>query len=84
MNTNVEELLGSRHGAVWIKYGSRMVKCTKQIIKRISGRHRNLQINNHPGGCINLYFTDINNSKEEIEQLVMEYNNNHINTKCYE
>ena len=33
MNTNVEELLGSRHGAVWIKYGSRMVKCTKQIIK---------------------------------------------------
>ena len=52
----------------------------KKAVRRVFGtrnrRMQNLQINNHEGGCINLYFLDC--SKEEIDQLILE-NKSYLN-----
>ena len=70
MDQTKDELLGSLFGAVKIVCGSRIVKRVRNSVKAISRKEHNLQINNHQGGNINFYITDV--TKEEIAQLFMD------------
>ena len=73
METTNEELLGSRlrgakgDGALGIR------KYLRKIFRKFSQQQRNLQINCQQGMTINLCVIDA--KKENIENLIMEYNN---------
>ena len=74
MKTTKDELpVGSLAGAAKTDRGSGIMKRIKKHFKRICRKQRNLQIINHQGGSINFYLID--EKKENIENLIMEYNN---------
>lgn len=74
MKTTKDELpIGSLSGAAKTDRGSGIMKRIKKHFKRICRKQRNLQIINQQGGSI--YLVMVDNTKEEISQLIMEYNN---------
>lgn len=74
MTTTNEDLLGgSLSGAAKTDGGSGIKKRIKRYFNRICRKQRNLQIINQHGGSI--YLVMVDNTKEEISQLIMEYNN---------
>ena len=74
MTTTNEDLLGgSLSGAAKTDGGSGIKKRIKSYFNRICRKQRNLQIINQHGGSI--YLVMVDNTKEEISQLIMEYNN---------
>ena len=79
MDITNDQLLGSLTGAVKTDCGSGILKRITKTFKRICRQQRNLQIINQQGASINLYVIDSN--KENIENLIMEYNNNLITKK---
>ena len=76
MEKTQEELLGSLAGAARSDCGSGIMKRIIKTFKKIFRKNRSLQIINQQGASINLYVIDA--QKENIENLIMEYNN-HLN-----
>ena len=70
---NIDELTGSKRGAAMTKCSPRIKKYLTKIFRNLARKERNLQIINHQGGSINFYLID--EKKENIENLIMEYNN---------
>ena len=70
---NIDELTGSKRGVAKTKGGPRIKKYLTKIFRHLARKERNLQIINHQGGSINFYLID--EKKENIENLIMEYNN---------
>ncbi len=73
MEKKTDELLGSRIGAALTACGSKLLTKTKSVIRHLIRGQRHLHINNSQGGNVYLYIVDY--TKEEIKQLIMEYNN---------
>lgn len=76
---NSDELTGSKRGAAKTKGSPRIKKYLTKIFRHLARKERNLQIINHQGVSINFYLID--EKKEDIENLIMEYNhliNNNI------
>ena len=69
----IDELTGSKRGAAKTKCSPRIKKYLTKIFRNLARKERNLQIINHQGGSINFYLID--EKKENIENLIMEYNN---------
>jgi len=72
-NSTIDELTGSKRGVAKTEGGPGIKKYLYKIFKHFSRKERNLQIINHQGGSINFYLID--EKKENIENLIMEYNN---------
>ena len=70
---NNDELIGSKRGVAKTKGGPNYKKYLTKIFRHFTRKERNLQIINHQGGSINFYLID--EKKENIENLIMEYNN---------
>jgi uncharacterized protein YbgA (DUF1722 family) len=70
---NNDELIGSKRGVAKTKGGPNYKKYLTNIFRHFTRKERNLQIINHQGGSINFYLID--EKKENIENLIMEYNN---------
>ena len=70
---NNDELIGSKRGGAKTKGGPNFQKYLTKIFRHFTRKERNLQIINHQGGSINFYLID--EKKENIENLIMEYNN---------
>lgn len=68
---NIDELTGSKRGAAKTKGSPRIKKYLTKIFRHLARKERNLQIINH-GVSINFYLID--EKKEDIENLIMEYN----------
>ena len=71
--SNIDELTGSKRGAAKTKGSPRIKKYLTKIFRHLARKERNLQIINHQGVSINFYLID--EKKESIENLIMEYNN---------
>ena len=71
--SNFDELIGSKRGVAKTKGGPNYKKYLTKIFRHFTRKERNLQIINHQGGSINFYLID--EKKENIENLIMEYNN---------
>lgn len=71
MESTTEELLGSLSGAVKTEGGSKFTKAMKKAFGKICRKLRKQEIN-IIGGSVNLILVDC--SKEEIDNLIMEYN----------
>ena len=72
-NSTIDELIGSKRGVAKTKGGPNYKKYLTKIFRHFTRKERNLQIINHQGGSINFYLID--EKKENIENLIMEYNN---------
>ena len=66
----LNELPGSQCGGAMTEIAPRMMKKIKKFFRRNCRQHKKLEITNHPGGTINLWFVE--NTKEEIAQLILE------------
>lgn len=75
----LNELPGSKRGGAMTEIAPSMMKRIKKIFRRNCRQHKKLEITNHPGGTINLWFVE--NTKEEIAQLILECNGNINNTR---
>ena len=71
--STTDELMGSKRGVAKTKGGPNFQKYLTKIFRHFTRKERNLQIINHQGGSINFYLID--EKKENIENLIMEYNN---------
>ena len=71
--SNFDELIGSKRGVAKTKGGPRIKKYLTKIFRHLARKERNLQIINHQGASINFYLID--EKRENIENLIMEYNN---------
>ena len=74
-----EELPGSKRGGAMTEIAPSMMKRIKKFFRRNCRHHKKLEITNHPGGTINLWFVE--NTKEEIAQLILECKGNINNTR---
>ena len=74
-----EELPGSTRGGAMTEIAPSMMKRIKKFFRRNCRQHKKLEITNHPGGTINLWFVE--NTKEEIAQLILECKGNINNTR---
>ena len=74
-----EELPGSKHGGAMTEIAPSMMKRIKKFFRRNCRQHKKLEITNHPGGTINLWFVE--NTKEEIAQLILECKGNINNAR---
>ena len=74
-----DELLGSQRGGAMTEIAPSMMKRIKKFFRRNCRQHKKLEITNHPGGTINLWFVE--NTKEEIAQLILECKGNINNTR---
>ena len=75
----LNELLGSQRGGAMTEIAPSMMKRIKKFFRRNCHQHKKLEITNHPGGTINLWFVE--NTKEEIAQLILECKGNINNTR---
>ena len=73
MKKKTADLQGSSVGVALTACGSKLLTKTKRLIRYLIRSQRHLHINNNQGGCINFILVDY--TKEEIKQLIMEYNN---------
>ena len=74
-----EELPGSTRGGAMTEIAPSMMKRIKKFFRRNCRQHKKLEITNHPGGTINLWFVE--NTKEEIAQLILECKGNINNAR---
>ena len=74
-----EELPGSTRGGAMTEIAPSMMKRIKKFFRRNCHHHKKLEITNHPGGTINLWFVE--NTKEEIAQLILECKGNINNAR---
>ena len=74
-----EELPGSTRGGAMTEIAPSMMKRIKKFFRRNCRQHKKLEITNHPGGTINLWFVE--NTKEEIAQLILECKGNINNSR---
>lgn len=74
-----EELPGSTRGGAMTEIAPGMMKKIKKFFRRNCRQHKKLEITNHPGGTINLWLVE--NTKEEIAQLILECKGNINNTR---
>ena len=74
-----EELPGSQCGGAMTEIAPSMMKRIKKFFRRNCHQHKKLEITNHPGGTINLWFVE--NTKEEIAQLILECKGNINNAR---
>ena len=74
-----EELPGSTRGGAMTEIAPSMMKRIKKFFRRNCHQYKKLEITNHPGGTINLWLME--NTKEEIAQLIMECKGNINNTR---
>ena len=75
----LNELPGSKYGGAMTEIAPSMMKRIKKFFRRNCHHHKKLEITNHPGGTINLWFVE--NTKEEIAQLILECKGNINNTR---
>ena len=75
----LNELPGSQCGGAMTEIAPSMMKRIKKFFRRNCHHHKKLEITNHPGGTINLWLVE--NTKEEIAQLIMECKGNINNTR---
>lgn len=74
-----EELPGSQRGGAMTEIAPSMMKRIKKFFRRNCHHHKKLEITNHPGGTINLWLVE--NTKEEIAQLILECKGNINNAR---
>lgn len=74
-----DELPGSQCGGAMTEIAPSMMKRIKKFFRRNCRQHKKLEITNHPGGTINLWFVE--NTKEEIAQLILECKGNINNAR---
>ena len=74
-----EELPGSTRGGAMTEIAPSMMKRIKKFFRRNCHQHKKLEITTHPGGTINLWFVE--NTKEEIAQLILECKGNINNAR---
>lgn len=74
-----EELPGSTCGGAMTEIAPSMMKRIKKFFRRNCRQYKKLEITNHPGGTINLWFVE--NTKEEIAQLILECKGNINNAR---
>lgn len=74
-----EELPGSTRGGAMTEIAPSMMKRIKKFFRRNCRQYKKLEITNHPGGTINLWFVE--NTKEEIAQLILECKGNINNAR---
>ena len=75
----LNELPGSQCGGAMTEIAPSMMKRIKKFFRRNCHHHKKLEITNHPGGTINLWLVE--NTKEEIAQLILECKGNINNTR---
>ena len=75
----LNELPGSQCGGAMTEIAPSMMKRIKKFFRRNCHHHKTLEITNHPGGTINLWFVE--NTKEEIAQLILECKGNINNAR---
>ena len=75
----LNELPGSQCGGAMTEIAPSMMKRIKKFFRRNCRQHKKLEITNHPGGTINLWFVE--NTKEEIAQLILECKGNINNSR---
>ena len=75
----LNELPGSQRGGAMTEIAPSMMKRIKKFFRRNCRQHKKLEITNHPGGTINLWFVE--NTKEEIAQLILECKGNINNAR---
>lgn len=75
----LNELPGSQCGGAMTEIAPSMMKKIKKFFRRNCRQHKKLEITNHPGGTINLWFVE--NTKEEIAQLILECKGNINNAR---
>lgn len=75
----LNELPGSQCGGAMTEIAPSMMKRIKKFFRRNCRQHKKLEITNHPGGTINLWFVE--NTKEEIAQLILECKGNINNAR---
>ena len=74
-----EELPGSTRGGAMTEIAPSMMKRIKKFFRRNCRQYKKLEITNHPGGTINLWLVE--NTKEEIAQLILECKGNINNAR---
>jgi hypothetical protein len=74
-----DELPGSKHGGAMTEIAPSIVKKIRKFFRRNCHQHKKLEITNQPGGTINLWLVE--NTKEEIAQLILECKGNINNTR---
>ena len=74
-----DELPGSKHGGAMTEIAPSIVKKIRKFFRRNWHQHKKLEITNQPGGTINLWLVE--NTKEEIAQLILECKGNINNTR---
>ena len=75
----LNELPGSQCGGAMTEIAPSMMKRIKKFFRRNCHHHKKLEITNHSGGTINLWFVE--NTKEEIAQLILECKGNINNAR---
>ena len=75
----LNELPGSQCGGAMTEIAPSMMKRIKKFFRRNCHHHKKLEITNHPGGTINLWFVE--STKEEIAQLILECKGNINNSR---
>jgi hypothetical protein len=75
----LNELPGSQCGGAMTEIAPSMMKRIKKFFRRNCRQYKKLEITNHPGGTINLWLVE--NTKEEIAQLILECKGNINNTR---
>ena len=75
----LNELPGSQRGGAMTEIAPSIMKRIKKIFRRNCHQHKKLEITNQPGGTINLWLVE--NTKEEIAQLILECKGNINNTR---
>ena len=75
----LNELPGSQCGGAMTEIAPSVMKRIKKFFRRNCRQHKKLEITNHPGGTINLWFVE--NTKEEIAQLILECKGNINNAR---
>lgn len=75
----LNELPGSQCGGAMTEIAPSIMKRIKKFFRRNCRQHKKLEITNHPGGTINLWFVE--NTKEEIAQLILECKGNINNAR---
>ena len=75
----LNELPGSQCGGAMTEIAPSILKRIKKVFRRNCRQYKKLEITNHPGGTINLWFVE--NTKEEIAQLILECKGNINNAR---
>ena len=75
----LNELPDSQCGGAMTEIAPSIMKRIRKFFRKNCHQHKKLEITNHPGGTINLWFVE--NTKEEIAQLILECKGNINNTR---